>query len=60
MPLLAEPDRSPSRVQPPAKVVAASFYKELLANGYRERDVIAVATELIALLTEGLRGDAPR
>jgi hypothetical protein len=45
----AEPD--PRR----ARILAASIYRELRAGGMSERDVLAIATELLSQLTSDLR-----
>ena len=40
-----------------ARILARSTYREMLRNGYDARQILAVATELIALVTEELRDD---
>jgi hypothetical protein len=38
-------------------VLARSFYKELRERGYRPKELLAVSTELIDLVTRDLRKD---
>ena len=37
------------------KILAKSIYRELRANGYEERDVMAFAGELLALVSRDVR-----
>jgi hypothetical protein len=46
------PDRSSA-----ARILARSFYKELRSSGYTPRQLVALSTELIALITLDLRKD---
>jgi hypothetical protein len=41
------------------KVFAKSIHRELKANGYDARQVVALATELIGLVTEEMREEEP-
>lgn len=50
------PSPVPDR-QRAAKIVAKSMYRELRAGGYDTRQIVAVATTLIGLVTEELRED---
>lgn len=42
-----------------ARVLAKSIYRELREGGLEHQSVLAVATELIALLAADVRGQAP-
>ena len=51
-------ERDPAKVELPrserdkaVKIVAKSVYRELKANGYDARQMVALATELISLVT---------
>jgi hypothetical protein len=37
------------------RIVARSFYKELRENGYSPRELLAVSSELIDLVTQEIR-----
>lgn len=37
------------------KILAKSFYKELRGSGYEERDVVALAGELLSLVTKDVK-----
>jgi hypothetical protein len=39
------------------RIVARSFYRELRENGYSPRELLAVSSELIDLVTRELRKD---
>jgi hypothetical protein len=39
------------------KILAKSIYRELSASGYDTRDIVALSTELIDLITSNLRPD---
>jgi hypothetical protein len=39
------------------RIVARSFYKELRESGYSPRELLAVSSELIDLVTQELRKD---
>ena len=39
------------------RIIAKTIYKELRANGMREQDVMALAGELLSLVTSEVRGD---
>ena len=45
-------DRSAS-----ARILARSFYKELRASGYTPRQLLALSTELIDLITQDLHNE---
>jgi hypothetical protein len=40
-----------------ARILARSFYKELRENGYTPRQLLALSTELIDLITQDLQND---
>jgi len=52
-------------VLPPAKdaravqILAKNIYREFRAGGFSERDVLALAGELLSLVTHDVRGEAP-
>jgi len=40
-----------------ARILARSFYRELRENGYTPRQLLALSTELIDLITQDLQAD---
>ena len=48
--LLKAPDRS-------VKILAKSLFRELRSNGYEDRQIVALSTELIGLLTTEMKQD---
>jgi hypothetical protein len=40
------------------EILAKNIYREFRAGGFSERDVLALAGELLALVTRDVRGDA--
>jgi len=40
-----------------ARILARSFYKELRSSGYTPRQLLALSTELIELITQDLQKD---
>ena len=40
------------------EILAKNIYREFRAGGFSERDVLALAGELLALVTREVRGDA--
>ncbi len=40
-----------------ARILARSFYKELRASGYTPKQLLALSTELIDLITQDLHAD---
>ena len=51
--LLKAPDKS-------VKILAKSLFRELRTNGYDDRQIVALSTELIGLLTLEIREDESR
>jgi len=49
-------DRPMSTDKQGAKILARTFYSQLRASGYTAHQVIGVATELLDLVTEELKG----
>lgn len=51
-------DRSPISARSPrsAKILAKTIYRELRQSGLEEREVLAIASEMLGLVTEELRG----
>jgi hypothetical protein len=45
----------PAEAKRQARILAKTVYRELRENGLDERDVMAIATELLALVTAELR-----
>jgi hypothetical protein len=43
-----------------ARILAKSIYRELRATGFSERDVLALAGELLALVTSDVKSRNPR
>lgn len=41
-----------------AKILAKSIYRELRAYGYESRQIVALSSELISLVTQEMRADA--
>jgi hypothetical protein len=39
------------------KILAKSLYRELRSNGYDDRQIVALSTELISLLTTEMKED---
>ncbi len=48
--LLRSPDKS-------VKILAKSLFRELRTNGYDDRQIVALSTELISLLTNEMKED---
>ena len=48
-------DTYPPRDPRTLKILAKSIYRELRANGYEERDVMAFAGELLGLVSHDVR-----
>jgi hypothetical protein len=46
---------SPTRDPRALKIVAKSIYRELVDGGFGEQDVMALAGELLSLVTSGVR-----
>ena len=44
----------------PVKILAKSLFRELRTNGYDDRHIVALSTELISLLTVDIREDESR
>jgi len=42
------------------KIIAKSLFKELKANGFDNRHIVSLSTELIGLVTSELRSDDAR
>ena len=42
------------------KIIAKSLFKELKANGFDNRHIVSLSTELIGLVTTALRSDETR
>jgi hypothetical protein len=42
-----------------ARILAKTIYRELRSGGLDERGVLGITTELLGLLADDLRGDAP-
>jgi hypothetical protein len=40
-----------------ARILARSFYRELRTSGYSPKQLLALSTELIELITEDLKGE---
>jgi len=40
------------------KILAKSIYKELRHNGYEPREIVALSTELLSLITTDIRPEA--
>ena len=49
------PQKDPRTVE----VLAKDVYRELRRGGFSERDVLALAGELLSLLTHEVRGESP-
>ncbi len=41
------------------KILAKSIFRELRANGYEPRELVALSTELLELVTSEIRPDSP-
>ncbi len=41
------------------KILAKSIYRELKTNGYEPREIVALSTELLELLTTEIRPESP-
>lgn len=41
------------------EILAKNIYREFRAGGFNERDVLALAGELLSLVTRDVRGDTP-
>jgi len=42
------------------KILAKSIFRELKANGYQAKEVVALSTELISLITTELKPDSQK
>ncbi len=42
------------------KILAKSIFRELKANGYQAKEVVALSTELISLITTELKPDTQK
>lgn len=51
------PTPSPNRERA-LKILSKSIYKELRQNGYEPKQIVALATELISLVTTDIKEDA--
>jgi hypothetical protein len=49
--------RSPDK---PVKILAKSLFRQLRSNGYDDRQIVALSTELISLLTTEIRDPESR
>ena len=51
---------TPASVRDPraVQILAKNIYREFRAGGFSERDVLALAGELLSLVTKDVRGDA--
>jgi hypothetical protein len=54
---LNEEPRNPLDDPRSKKIIAKTIYRELKSSGLSERDVLAIATELLALVAQDLRSD---
>jgi hypothetical protein len=57
---LATPDRAapaPNRERA-LKILSKSIYRELRQNGYEPKQIVALATELISLVTTDIKEDS--
>jgi hypothetical protein len=43
-----------------ARIVAKTIYRELRSGGFSERDVMALAGELLALVTTEMKAEQPK
>jgi hypothetical protein len=41
------------------KILSKSIYKDLRQNGYEPRQIVALASEIISLVTSDIKDDAP-
>jgi hypothetical protein len=41
------------------KILSKSIYKELRQNGYEPRQIVALASEIISLVTSDIKEDVP-
>lgn len=53
----AAPSTLPNR-EKALKILSKSIYKELRQNGYEPKQIVALATELISLVTSDIKEDA--
>ncbi len=44
----------------PARILARSLYRDMRGSGYANQQILALATELIDLVTRDMRGDGDR
>jgi hypothetical protein len=51
---ILSPQKDPRAVE----ILAKNIYREFRAGGFSERDVMALAGELLALITREVRGEA--
>jgi hypothetical protein len=57
---LATPDPAapPANRERALKILSKSIYKELRQNGYEPKEIVALATELISLVTSDIKEDS--
>ena len=53
----AAPSSLPNR-EKALRILSKSIYKELRQNGYEPKQIVALATELISLVTSDIKEDA--
>ena len=53
----SEPTAIPNR-EKALKILSKSIYKEMRQNGYEPKQIVALATELISLVTTDIKEDA--
>jgi hypothetical protein len=70
MPQVVTPMKSAAKTAPTAvssaipnrekalKILSKSIYKEMRQNGYEPKQIVALATELISLVTSDIKEDA--
>jgi hypothetical protein len=49
---------TPAKNSRAVEILAKNIYREFRAGGFNERDVLALAGELLALVTRDVRGDS--
>ena len=52
------PATPPANRERALKILSKSIYKELRQNGYEPKEIVALATELISLVTSDIKEDS--
>jgi hypothetical protein len=59
---LIEPEANTARAEreKAVKILAKSIFRELKSNGYQPREIVALSTELLGLLSTEIKSDSSK